>query len=137
MNVKIYGILNEHLRLSVQGSKGKASPIPSSKMENEYQKNPRGSFQFPIDSHTYEISFKGLFKTNTCLLNKLLLSSFHFLNRSGHIHVFICFQECIRKMYLQTIRDGLGGDLNMNRLKLECEFSLIYCTFYFYFDPKT
>ncbi|KAI7792199.1 protein mono-ADP-ribosyltransferase PARP12 [Triplophysa rosa] len=47
-----------------KGSKGKASLIQSSKLEKEYQKNLQGSVQFPIDSHTYEISFKGMYQKN-------------------------------------------------------------------------
>ncbi|XP_051547251.1 protein mono-ADP-ribosyltransferase PARP12-like isoform X2 [Myxocyprinus asiaticus] len=47
-----------------KGSKGKASPLQSSKLEREYQNNRKGSVQFNIDSTTYEVNFRGMFQKN-------------------------------------------------------------------------
>ncbi|XP_072530282.1 uncharacterized protein [Salminus brasiliensis] len=45
-------------------SKGNASSIKSSSLEKEFQKNQRGTFQFTIDSTTYEIQFKDMCQKN-------------------------------------------------------------------------
>ncbi|XP_051977046.1 protein mono-ADP-ribosyltransferase PARP12 [Xyrauchen texanus] len=47
-----------------KGSKGKASPLQSSKLEREYQKDRKGSVQFNIDSTTYEVNFRGMVQKN-------------------------------------------------------------------------
>ncbi|XP_026065738.1 poly [ADP-ribose] polymerase 12 [Carassius auratus] len=46
------------------GEKGKASPIQSSELEKEYQKNRRGSVNFTVDSTQYEIGFKEMRQSN-------------------------------------------------------------------------
>ncbi|XP_076860832.1 zinc finger CCCH-type antiviral protein 1 [Brachyhypopomus gauderio] len=45
-------------------SKGKASSVSSSKLEQEYRKNRNGRVQFRVDSTTYEIGFKDMLQTN-------------------------------------------------------------------------
>ncbi|XP_051544634.1 protein mono-ADP-ribosyltransferase PARP12-like [Myxocyprinus asiaticus] len=51
-------------RYGEKGSKGKASPLQSSKLEQEYQKNRKGSVQFSVDSTNYEVNFRGMSQKN-------------------------------------------------------------------------
>ncbi|XP_051974815.1 uncharacterized protein LOC127637671 [Xyrauchen texanus] len=51
-------------RYGEKGSKGKASTLQSSKLEQEYQKNRKGSVQFSIDSTKYEVNFRGMSQKN-------------------------------------------------------------------------
>nr|XP_055047258.1 protein mono-ADP-ribosyltransferase PARP12 [Misgurnus anguillicaudatus] len=53
---------NKWHQFGVKRSKGKSNGIQSSRLEKEYQKHKKGSFQFAVDSNTFEISFKGMYQ---------------------------------------------------------------------------
>lgn len=51
---------------------------------------------------------------------------FHKQERS-HSWMCLCFQECVRQIYLQAIRGGLDGALNMNNQKVEGKYLTDSC----------
>lgn len=45
----------------------------------------------------------------------------------SHSWMCLCFQECVRQIYLQAIRDGLDDALNMNNQKVEGKYLTDSC----------